>query len=155
MFVTGIKSKIHEFLRIVEHILSFCLSGFDEVKADVEDQIGQKPEEYLFIVIILCRETQIFKSFDHKVRNALFIQQLLEICPLTKNNQRLNQKRNKTDQPIKRLMLLLLDANQHLFIFVLLLEQEVNTFQTFSFEFVNLVIENLQSRDVDDAVIIW
>ena len=155
MFVTGIESKIHKFLRVVEHILSFCLSGLDEIKANIQDQIGQKPKEYLFIVIILCRETQIFKSFNNKIRNAFFIQKLFQICPLTKDDKRLDQEWNKTYQSIECLMLFLLDAYHNLFIFVLLLEQKVNTFQTFGFELVDLVVEDLETCDVDDAVVVW
>lgn len=100
LLVTCVKGEVHEFLRVVIHLLSLGFCSLDEIESYVEYQIWQESEENVLEVIILSGETQIFESLNYKVADSLFIEQLLKIRPLSKNNKRLDHHWNQIGQSI-------------------------------------------------------
>lgn len=90
LFVTCVKSQVHELLRVVIHLLSLGFCGLNEIESYIKDQIWQEPKENLLEVIILCGKTQVFECFNYEIADSFLIEQLLKVRPLPEYYQGLD-----------------------------------------------------------------
>ena len=133
--------------------MSFSLRCFNQVQANIQNQVGQESEENVFELFVLSAQTQVFKCFFNEVANGFFVEELFQVSSLSEDNERLDHERHKVGQTNDDSVLVFLDEEVALLVFVF--KHEVNAFQRLGLELVDQVIQNLQACDVDHAVVIW
>lgn len=153
LLVASIECQIHEFYWFVIHLLSLSFGGLDEIHCHIKNQVGQKFEEYVLESFILGSDTQIFKRLHNKIRNRIFLEELLKIRPLPQQNERLDQNWYQIKLAIDDLVLIRFDKLLASVIF--LLEHKVDAFQRFGFQLIDDIVQNLKASDLDYAVVIW
>lgn len=153
LLVASIQCQIHEFYWFVVHLLSLSFGGLDEIHGHVENQVGQKFEEYVLESFILGSDTQIFQRLDDKIWNCIFLEELLKIGPLPQKDERLDQNWYQIELTIDDLVLICFDETLASVIF--LLEHKIDALQRFGFQLIDDVVQNLKASDLDDTVVIW
>jgi len=109
LLVTSIKGQVDKIFWVVNHLLSLILSGFDEIEANVKDDVSLEPEINFLQTLLHGRDRDQLESLDNKILEPLLLQNLLKIRSSAENDERLDQDRNKLGDADENLMLLLLD----------------------------------------------
>jgi hypothetical protein len=133
-------------------LLPFNFGSLYHLEANIEDQVGQKLQESSLELLILSDAVVQLKQLNNEIGDRLLLDGELKVRPLSEDHERLQDDWQQRVQSFHHLVIVL--CHLVVTLFVLVLEDIVDAFESSSFQMVDLVVQALESSDADHSHVV-